>query len=720
MSNFGHIFDRFIKISKPKGVKSSEWDKSDEKFSSFFTKKQKRDRERKYQFKRKSLIESKYKRQTGESERMKAKREGQTDHKIKSLESMHVQFMKSSFSPEGVLKRITRELHKSNNKFRTRVRAIREKQGKLIKKEGEILLDPFERLALMNVMYNFNEQDLKDEVRRLKLSPECSELENNEIEELAKINLREKVRGIREEQKSSIMPWVQYFRGLHMSSGTDFQFYLFVMGNVLKFDRDWLDQNPGGGWKRDVRKKGTKMAFPIFDTDNSPQVLALMKDLILYRIRPKQYARAFETQHSDLLDKRGPYERAFLEGDFRRMYLILLEEFSKTRIKDEDVTRKEVLGWIKPYTFSNKKNQKEKDEVAREVSTVTKYSRGFCIKSPTMATNYLSSGDLYFYIVRKYYLGKDGKEKFVEVPEIAFHVFHDGRINPNEIHGDGENQNIKPGYLSIAREFVMQKRFGANGQQTNEYLFKNAEEVEIKFLDTELLNQIQTQIQRMVKLNNNGVRVEQGGEYDLNERELKFLHEIYRPPYLFTVGNAWGSAGNKQLRNLCSLRNSMFVRPHKEYHVGVGPYFYLNDYAKMFQVDARKILDIRSMDGRSGTYDDLNDEVELMMVLFTTDFDFGKYKEKFGTRLPQNLKVICSNAGLMGITDLANLEEVTGSVKFYTQTPTLTSLGKLRKISGIELTDQDKQRILSGELKEFPPLYKKDEDINSRITKVKY
>lgn len=336
-------------------------------------------------------------------------------------------------------------------------------------------------------------------------------------------------------QKRSLMGWVDYFRTLP----GNFLFMQYVITEVLHYDFYFLSRDlQTGKWKNERRKdlkdrRNYCGAFPQFESDFSPLILSRMSTYIdasddINVLRQK-------TQDEKII-------QAVQKKDFREMYFYIRERVLEEKRVLEGL--KIVPGegkWLndgKPFSIKgldiDKPKDKEKiDEQVYGVMRATQYSKGQCIKEYKKGLEYLKDGDIYIYSVNK----TDIEGKVYPVSAIAIHVFNDGRINSNEIHGDGESQGIEPEYLEIARAFVNQKEkiIGEDGIEREEYRFANAQEFDIKFADTIMYNRVKDKVEKLGKSDENGKPYP-----DLEPNELKFLYQIYRPVEGFELGTGGG------------------------------------------------------------------------------------------------------------------------------------------------------------------------------------
>lgn len=641
------------------------------------------------------LIKQKYIRKPGESNEKKIKRERSIDKEISEL----AEYDKSGLKKRNFWNLLERRLDESHTSWTHFLQKRGLKKDPSFKLPENLVL-PYERLMLTGAIYNFNEQDVMDmsvkfsEVSNLGKFSDLPKDKKEDIAEEARKILRSRVKEIRERQIMSIEPWRKYLS--QMASLSDRRFEIFVLGSILRYDYDWLTKNPDNSWKTGIRSKKTEKPFPVFETDVAPVVLAKMRELYAY-VDMKEFKTIgpMVAQANPELSPDHPFRIALDKGDFREMYFALREEVLLSRIDEKDVLERVNMGWTR-YSTEHATTQDEKMEVANQVAIATRYSRGFCIKAPSTALySYLEKGkgeskvvgDIYLFAVRKLVMKPrenpdvpeteqelETRKKnavWLEVPEVAIHIIRhkDGTesVNAKEVHGNIEGQGIAPEYLQIAKDFVMQKKKDANGNDTEEFRFSNAAELGIKFADTVMYNRVKAKIDNLGKIDPETRELQK----DLEPNELKFLYQIYRPVEGFELNNI-GSLRYKvkelKQRRLWALNPVHFEQASKTIFVTEGE--------KLAVADAQQRKDF-----------------EKMFTGFMTTSTLG---------IVVKTAEVVDGGGPISIVEMyPNVKEIVG--------PLVISRGhsvklpiKLQKINGIVLNNVDRHKIENSQIKEFP------------------
>jgi hypothetical protein len=487
---------------------------------------------------------------------------------------------------------------------------------------------------------------------------------------------------VRTKQWQTIEKWLRYINHVY---SFDYTFRYLVLGTILKYDIYWLDKNPDGNWfSRERRNKNKDLDFPMFDNDIMPEVLAVLRDKI------NTISTEIGSQPIAEIDADSQIGKALLEGNIREMIWQIRENITLSRIDYSQVNETIDQKWLPSFSFKNKdgsdKTEIEKLEIAYQLAKEVSFSRGFCIKSPSTAYEYLSNGDVYVYNVRykvdlnKGKKDKDGRDiatdiREVVVPEIAIHTLRavsldtnkkTGKviINPKEIHGNAPNQGINKEYLEVARKWVSESDFA------------NKDEFEVKFADAEMLAVIGDKIYNLIN----------GGE-DLNSRELKFLYQVYRKVEHFEIHR---DGTSRELENLKEVRLDILMElkfKNGEYNSKDLSEQYNLDYSKMFDCKPEEVFLIdykqplkelpKNIKVLVGNIDEI--------TLFFLD---KKYLQK--------IEVIVGNVTSRLLEYFTGLREVTNFVYLRSSmTPSHIS-DKLQKIHGIEINLSDKDIILKS------------------------
>ncbi len=514
-----------------------------------------------------------------------------------------------------------------------------------------------------------------------------------------------KEREIRNKQLGSLKPWIDYLKGL---PNLDVKFAYLVLGTILKYDLYWMEKNEDGAFRTGERSKGTKKEFPIFDPDQSPVIIGFLKDCISFLLEindPKaDFNGITHTRFQNLFaGDVDSLKKAYGNGDIREMYFILKEHVETSQIKESQIEGIEKEEWLPAFSFRNCETEEEKNEVAKSLAKATKYSRGFCIKSIITAYEYLSKGDIYLYYSTKQIRRKDGRLQDLGIPEIAIHILREQvnvkgsimeteRINPKEIHGNGPNQGINKAYLGVARKWIAESEF------------ENRDEFEVKFADAEMFAIVEDKIDKLPE-----------GE-DLNARELKFLYQLYRSFQTFELNNSFGN----KIFNLVSIRemeiqkkiqkginNESLGEKHNDVVTQSEGEMKRNDYAKMFSCKKENVIIGSYVDqSRKGLLEYKNSLSKPGLTVLDASMFLGYYHEdEFDFEegfFSNSLQVVIGNVEIGDCPSLKNIREICGKLKNLRHEMKLKDLGQLKKVSGIELTEEDKVKILSGKISQFP------------------
>ncbi len=592
----------------------------------------------------------------------------------------------------------------SFNAYNTEIRKIT-KEIKRLKKEGldQERIDALEirRDNLTQARLHLKKKDLKpleSLERRLETSVARDRKRHEKsvrkqefsFERLIQLRYISKESKIREKQLNSLKPWIDYIR----DASYEVKFKYYVLRSILQYDLYWLDEKTDeqiekeekenldlgnkdkkvSKWVHGKRNVGSIKEFPTFDPDIAPGVLGQMR----------QYINIIQTMGFGVVSNGLiPMESglAVLNADFRDLYSAIRDEIESTRYKEEDLESREEGRWLPVFTIKGLDTEEEKDQIALKLAKQVQFSRGFCIKGVATARDYLNRGDIYIYNIKAKTKGtKERKTKLINIPEIAIHIIKNHKaeesINPLEIHGNGTNQGIEKEYLPIARKFIAESKFA------------NKDEFELKFADAELLIEVKGKI----------ANIKSGGG-NLSARELRFLYEIYRRVETFESGSAntmqilrekriaaYFGAFNEEM-----IMNSGYAERKKKEADGLR----LKDFNRMFGPNVSEVI---VSAGRDEPWRALT---KYMSQVINRIKDFKKGR-----------KIVLGSLNLKfgGIKDLGNLEEITGSFFLPSDKDAggldpknkLHSLGKLSWVGGIELTDEDKRKILSGEIYSFP------------------
>lgn len=562
-----------------------------------------------------------------------------------------------------------------NKTLKTKKREI---LSKGIKTSPEALLRKFvdrpiaeslERDDWREARYIVREEYKPREVRKTK--EEVLKKLRPEIELLIKMNYLNKYQDTRERQILSLRPWLDYFKNMYditpkKERKNFLRFAVLMLRTVLKHDIYWMDKDEEGEWDTGERgSRNLELDFPIFDSDLTPEILAQLKGYVLNSIAIGGKARyGFYG-----LEDEEEFGKAYEQGDIRKTYFLLKEEIQLSRFNYEQVVKKEKESWQEVFTFKNCQTEEEKRVVANSLSKAVKNSRGFCLKSPSTAYDYLSSGDIYIYNVeysvdlnkgKKNNLGEDllPNLKKVTIPEIGVHVFRDKNgkesINPKELHGNAPNQGIRPEFLGVAKKWVSESNFN------------NKDEFETKFADAEMLEDVKKKVDNL----------EKGGP-DLDSRELKFIYQIYRQSEGFELSNI--AQFYVDITNLRNIRCGIIDTSERDFDLKLEEQE-KKDFVKMFETE--NILSL----GRTVNKPDLRNS--------------GKEKIVVGSVSLTDLD----------LAYLSNTEEITGELHLrcnYGQEgfeERLKMLSKLKKVNGIEISDEDKRLLLKYGNNKFPSL----------------
>lgn len=475
--------------------------------------------------------------------------------------------------------------------------------------------------------------------KSLDQAPQLSDFEYIS-ERLIKMRYLSKEKEVREKQLESLRPWFNYFK-VFPSVGV---FEYFFLRNLLKYDLYWLDMDDGGDFINQERTKNSTKPFPTFDPDLTPEIISKMKEYMA--IMDKKV----ETPNPNFGEE---IKKAMEEGDFRLLYSTIREDILLTRINDNEVESVSKGEWLPPFSVNGLTDQDKLDAVAQNLAKATEYSRGYCLKSPGTALDYLKKGDIYlFNVVKK--VKRSNRELVVNVPEIALHVFNKvdengisyREINPSEVHGNDYGQGMKRQYLNDLEKFISQGGF------------VNSEEILLKFEDKLMLEQVGKRVDDFV----------QGGE-DLSERELRFLYEVYRPISFFEISatsQTWmSSLREKRLERI--RKETLSSDFHKNYHVDITNQIQQQDFAKMFNTTPDNVAICHRHVGPSLTSTFLESQSDSIEVFVCNEVYLSKAR-----RIPKNLKVIVGGV-MLNVNDETTLKER------YTGEVTKTPANKLRR-----------------------------------------
>lgn len=525
------------------------------------------------------------------------------------------------------------------------------------------------------------------------------------INYLVGLSILSKKDNVREKQKKSLKSWISYFK----ETNYDFSFIKLVLGSLMLYDSDWNE-----------RRNNDQVDFPTFPT-NGPAILGK-----LYTYYSEINASNLDRDISLALPELGLQygdEHLIRGKSFKDLFLFFQKKelISKALLKSAE-TISGTGKWLNRFSFKNVdgtlKSKGEQENITTKLAEVSDATFDLCLKGYTKSKEYLQAGDIFIYTVTKKVI-KDGKEIYFEVPEIAIHVKKDETtgeeyINPNEVHGNGENQGINPQFLEIAREFVTQKKVvvGPNGESQEVYRFSNAQEFEMKFADTKMYHQVKDKIENMKKLAESGVKIESGDENDLTAKELKFLYQIYRRVIGFELASEGGLAGKvdelykirlKILHPTTFNDNNSYPITRGE-QVAVANVQRKKDLADMFQIPEAAVMKTapiaHSFVGVSKYWNSVN---HLGLGLLDGGLLLGYFQNKNGQheqKFSNSLKVVRGVCELGGCIDLQNLREITGELKL--NLINVEKFDHLKKIGGITLTDEDRHGIKNGMFVKFP------------------
>jgi hypothetical protein len=459
------------------------------------------------------------------------------------------------------------------------------------------------------------------------------------------------------------------------NTGNDL-FKYFVLRSILKYDLYWLDKNEDGSWRVGERSKSTRKVFPIFDPDITPEILSTMRDQMAVLEFEKGSVLDMRVRANDAnFQDDSPVYQAMLRGDFREIYFLMKEQIEISRIKDEDMEKREEGKWLEPFSYKNCKNEQEKKKMDFALAKATEYSRGFCIKSPGRAHDYLDVGDVYLYSLNTTIKNKDESTRQVDIPENAIHVFHNGEINRDEIHGNGPKQAIKKEFLPIAENFI---------ENSN---FKNKHEFATRFADAYLAEAIEEKLSK--------------GE-GLDKRELRFLYEVHRRAKLFEIVSRKivGKMDRLRSANLTNYRNSLSLMSQTRPMEVIRTEHLHKVYAQMFDVPVEEVH-WHPFSHRNIGPSEVPKNAKVLVCKALELFSRDGLKDK-------NLKYLVGDL-FVGQTatqvNFGELEEVTGKMGFSPHAYT-KDFKHLKKIMSIELTEKDKEEISSGKYKmDFPDAF---------------
>jgi hypothetical protein len=511
-----------------------------------------------------------------------------------------------------------------------------------------------------------------------------------------------KIREKREAQMKTIRAWIDEFNS-NESIKKNPKFKKLMLQTILQHNVHWMDKNENGEWRKKKIKNSKREAIDVdtgirygikSEQDDFPQidnythdVLSKMNELFitLYAedpvydtpIPPGRTFReiAIEIYGEELVQMAD-------EGNLREMYYHLLQE-SKASDYDLDsvVQEKKEYGPedFKKFSFwngdgSEKSEREKKLEIQRLTNYVQDTRSKLCLRQASDAKTYLKGGDIYVLCVPS--LVKEG-DKMVpkKIPEVALRIITkrdevgkitEETVDEKEIHGNADNQGITPNFISVARMFVTQKNLDGV------YRFKNVEDLEVKFADAELLEQVKTKIENL-----------KNGGPDLDARELRFLYEVYRPVRTFTINsNLDGTMEDLRIQRYRILldNNSVYVNGTTREQVDVLEKLRVTGFAKMFGVEIDKVTFTK--DGLKQVHSDITKVVVGNLPL---KFDESSFE------LVRNLQEIT------GFLYLQSVDPMDRKANFD-----FSDLGNLKRISGIELTQQDINGILSGKIITFP------------------
>ncbi len=477
---------------------------------------------------------------------------------------------------------------------------------------------------------------------------------------------------ISKKQLESLRPWTSYFA----EENYDDRFVLLVLGSLLNYDVNW-----------NKRDGNDSMDFPTFPS-NGHAILGKMYTFysileeIAFEFEKTEQGKSLIISDEVLFDLGGlEYEEAKTKS-FKEVFLMFknVEDLSKeARVGSETVPGSGK--WKQKFSFVDKDggqiSEKDKRLIATQLAESCESSEDLCLKGYSKAKEYLESGDIYIYTITKKGKRKDGTRFTFEVPEVVIHIKMDtdGRefVNPSEIHGNAPNQGIYPEFLPIARKWIEESEF------------ENKDEFEVKFADAEMFAQIEDKLNKIEALIKNDVEVTQGGKDDLTPQELKSLYQIYRSVTSFEIG-AFGNTVNDKVRKLKGKRFRILTIENYKSTLIRDTDFINNDYQNMFGCKSKQIISSYS-GGDSSKH---------------CSFDTGEKIDLTDRLIEHNFVAILGDTNTHLLNKLKTVKEITGELIRFDIDFDPEVIRRLTYIHGIFLTDEDKEKIISGKIDKFP------------------
>jgi hypothetical protein len=475
-------------------------------------------------------------------------------------------------------------------------------------------------------------------------------------------------KGLTEEQIKSLEPWLEFLK----QELYPFDYKAYFLNGIMK-----SEEGRNGSWRK-RQEDGTEV-FPSFDADKANRVFTRMSDIMsLYSMLkqlPDQDKMREQIMHE--LEPNIPVDNireeiadALLSNSFVRFF----QAVDKLTKPKEYINFNPEPSWQK-FSFEDAMYGQEREEIAKQLAKSCENSLSFCIAGKTMATNYLKRGDIY--LMTRTAENADTKESDV-VPRVAIFVSKDIPPRVIEFHGNEAGQDISP--EDIAEIFEKAKlEEGSEGSipGLNEFVDDNQE----RFKNVLIIDDLTKKIKKM----------ETDPEYDLDISDLKKLYKIGGDINTFTLLNYPPKIGS-----LKNLRNSILRKRLEEYslnHKGIKPTHTPEQQAKE---DMARIYDT-TPERVALKPTEVNELTEVMIGNFNLVDPI--FQKKFEDNLFPNLRVVVGPAHLIGLTDPKNLEEITGFCLFDNDPSNyLNNFGKLKIINGVEITDDVKKRISSGDL----------------------
>lgn len=509
------------------------------------------------------------------------------------------------------------------------------------------------------------------------------------IKFLIKRQVLHKDKKVREAQLKSLDSWGKYLANNY----DDLGFIYFVMRSLLKYDIHWENR----------QSKNTTKVFPTFDT-YSPGVLAQIYDIFKFHTNETDTVGdivARVINGSRVLAGNVTLIQAAESGDFKTMYQVLRRRAQIEKQKREGLESVEGTGsWVQivvengvkkvrsKFSFKDEKgnelSKEDKEKEATRLAELGMNSDNFCFKGVGTAYSYLQTGDIYIYTVKKkgqVEVGTDenGEKVFedflLDVPEIAFHVFHDGNINMKEIHGNAENQGITSEYVRVFAEFI-------------EGRFKNSNEItEQRLLDAQMYDVVKKKLKKGL---------------DLSREELLFIFEVYRKAEEPFDLNPSGSLLVPSLtlrwfENYCK-KNTLKVDYENASKYGYMELFGIKDSEYLPALQYKNSYHLGYPEGIGGGIRMVSGDLETFEIEGSRKNEQKKYDFS-------SLEYVTGSVSLFA-TNLPKLKEIFGVFRCVTDGGGVVkreNFPNLEKIHGIALTKKDKENIFSGSIKYFPP-----------------